>query len=489
MKSAYHLILIGALALTLALPAIALATPAGSLSLRPYMNLVDIPMPRAPLADPPQVGDQLQFWVWDLSAMPPSDKQIWATCRGVSDYGYVFIEDDQWNVAMDQNDVDDILAAWDESSPVGSVDPDAGIWDIETELYGDAPDVDGWPGVVLLYYEIGCFQGQCFDGFYRYIDQLSDPYSNLIDMLHLEATQSPPAGEYMLGVAAHEFNHMIQMTYDLNEDIWLSEALAEAAMIVTGYDTDIAWLNDFVADPTISFWDDEMTVHYGAALLLGTYLYEYGGVELLQAVTADGANGESSIETHLIGLGLADSFDIFFGDMAGAIAADYFVDDAKGPDHYEYLEIGELAWTAETEPGFDPFDLDLALPDGTLDAYLFDIEDAGSVSITFPEFEADDLQVAFFSVIDGGVAMNRFNVTSETWPALSIDLPETTVTVLVLANPTNAEVATTAEIQFYPVGGDDDAADDDTADDDDATDDDAIDDDDDDDDDGCGCRV
>ncbi|MHA1567938.1 MAG: hypothetical protein ACTSXZ_00585 [Alphaproteobacteria bacterium] len=479
-----------------ALPAFAHAVQSGTWALRPYMNLDGVPAPRITLDAPPEVGDQTQFWVWDLSNMPPSDKQIWATCRGVSDYGYVFVEDDQWNVAMDQDDVDAILEAWDESSPAGSVDPDAGIWDIETSLFGDAPDVDGWPGVVLLYYEIGCFMGQCFDGFYRYDDQIAGPTSNLMDMLHLEATQSPPAGEYMLGVTAHEFNHMIQMTYDTNEEMWLSEALAGAAMIVAGYDTDIGWLNDFVNDPTVTFWDEEMSVHYGAALLLGTYLYEYGGIDLLQNVTADGANGENSIEDQLAALDLADTFSEFFGDMAAAIAADYFVDGAKGPDHYEYLDIGELDWSDEIAPDFEPFTLDLTLPGGTLDAYRFDFTGADAVSITLPEFEADALEVGFFSVTGSGVKLDRYNVTSSNWPELAIDLPDTETAVLVLANPTHSEVETSAEIRFFPTTADDDTTDDDA--DDDAGDDDAGDDDldddfgdddgdDDDDDGGCGC--
>jgi len=489
------------LVLIVALPGLAFAVRPQAEMLRPYLHATGPLAPPAPLAAPPQVGDTHTFWVWDMSGMPPDDKQIDATCRGVSDFGYVFVEDAQWNIAMNQDDVDAIVEAWDEATPAGSIDPSEGIYDIEAELYGDPPNVDGWPGVVLLYYSMGCFMGTCFDGFFRSIDEAAGANSNLMDMLHLEAVESDPGSEYMLGVTAHEFNHMIQFMYDPNEEMWLSEALAEAAMIVTGYDTDLAWLSDFVQNPSTTFWDDGMTVHYGAALLMGTYFYEAGGVDLLNAITQDPAHGDSSVETQLADLEIADTFAYFFGDLATAIAADFFTaDKADDPYQFELLDIGELNWTDELTPGFDLQTIELAIEAGSLVAYRFDVEGPGGATVTFPEFEADDLQLGLISVSDSGVDVERRDVTSSDWPNTTFTLPEPSTVILVLANSTNASAETTAQVTFQPAAADDDAADDDVADDDatddDATDDDATDDDandddatsgDDDDDSGCGC--
>lgn len=483
----------------------ALAGPGGTTALLPYMDLTSPPTPRLTVDTAPTVGTQLTFWGWDLSDMPPTDRQFTATCRGVSDFGYVFVEDDLWNVDMDQDDVDAILQAWDESTPAGSIDPDAGIYDIETDVYGDPPDVDGWPGVVLLYYEIGCFMGQCFDGFYRYDDQSPGTHSNLMDMIHLEGKTSDPGSEYMLGVTAHEFNHMLQMQHDLNEETWLAESLAEAAMILTGYDTDIGWLNDFVANPESCFWDQDMEMHYGAALLLGTYLYEYGGVELLQGINADDANGESSIEAQLSDIGMAATFNEFFGDMTAAIAADYFVDNTKGPDHFEYelLEIGELSWTDEIAMTDEPFTLPLNIAAGTMQAYKFTMEpdEFTQVVFLFPDNSADMVEGAMVDLraAEFGVLTTRFNSQWDAWPQFNSTFHGTNGLLLVLANPTHSDIETSVDIDFELViespdddddNDDNDDIDDDDDDNDDNDDNDDFGDDDDDDDDdsgSCGC--
>ncbi|MDP8223042.1 MAG: hypothetical protein P9L99_06765 [Candidatus Lernaella stagnicola] len=470
------------IAIVLASPAAAgwSATP----YLKPYMQL-DLPVLAAPLADPYEVGEQRTFWGWDLSGMPPANIQFTATCRGASDFGYVFVADALWGDAMDQDDVDAVLEAWDETSPAGSVDPDSGIYDIEVELFGDPPDTDGVPGVVLLYYEMNCFMGTCFDGFYRYDDQTAGPYSNEMDMVHLDPTVNDPGDDYMLGVAAHEFNHMLQMVHDVNETAWLSESLAEAAMIVTGYDTDTGWLADFAADPTTGFFGDETNVHYGAALLLGTYLYEAGGATLLQAVTADSDNGVESIENHLPA-GDVDNFGEFFGDMALAAAADFFVEQldattaAQQAYQYRLLSVGELNWTEPSESGKAETSWQTTLPGGSMAALRFDFDTPmGAADVALSDTNGL-IEYGVFGAPDGeALAYTRFNNPDDA--TIECPLGAATTAVLVAANPQPAPVSLDITVTFVEAGaGDDDVTDDDTTgDDDDTTDDDIGD--------GCGC--
>jgi hypothetical protein len=473
----------------------ALAHRPGAMSLSPYFNF-DAPAATAQKDPAPQVGDERTFWGWDLSVMPPTDRQFTATCRGVSDFGYVFVEDAHWDLDMNQSDVDAVLSAWDEATPAGSIDPGAGIYDIETELFGDPPDVDGWPGAVLLYYDVGCFMGTCFDGFYRYDDQLTGTYSNQMDMLHLELTQSDPGGEYMLGVTAHEFNHMLQMLQDQTEESWLSEALAEAAMIVTGYN-DLGWLNDFTNNPDATFLgnDDEHSLNYGAALLLGAYLYEIGGTDLIQAVTADPANGATSIEDQLAAFSLGDSFYTFFGDLAAAIAADYFVDsgaqDAAGSFHFDMLAVGEIDWDRmlTDAPAKDIWEPNLV--GGSMSAARIDLENDSMILNLSVDDPSGVLEVAVATVGDA-LTVSRFNSAHADWPNLSAAVDGAETVLVILANPELDPVSVSVDIDFDQEPLDDDA-DDDV--DDDAGDDDAGDDanddigggDDDDDDDGGGC--
>lgn len=474
----------------------AFAIESGTLALRPYMQFEG---PRAipRKAAAPIVGTQIDFWVWDLTVMPPTDAQVTATCRGVSDHGYIFIEDTQWNVSMDQNDVDAILAVWDEATPANSVDPAEGVYDIETELFGEPPDVDGWPGIVLLYYDMGCFNDTCFDGFYRYDDQLATAHSNQMDMLHLAAANTDPGADYMLGVTAHEFNHMLQMVNDVDDFPWLSEALAEAAMIVTGYDTDLDWLTAFVNAPTTSFFGDEFSVHYGAALLLGTYIYEFGGVDLLQAVTADDANGADSLEEQLSTAGLG-GYSAFFGDMTAAIVGDHllsgakteFTDDGSGPFHYDLLDVAEPH--ASGTPDCDwagACEWNASLDAGSLALWPVDLPDGSPLYVGVDRAATGIIEIALIAHRGGVLEVVRVGA-SEDWTEAVVDVADLDALFVVLANPTSGDSSAAVTLSLEP-GGDDDDADDDVSDDDadDGGDDDAADDDDDDDDDdsGCGC--
>ena len=265
------------------------------------------------------VGDSEDFWVWDLSVMPPSDMQLSATCRGAGQYGYVFVEDAAWDAAeMDNTDVADILEAFEDASPAGSHDSDLGIYPIQTEVFGPVGDVDGDPKVVLLYYNLSCFGDTCFDGLFRYSDLSPGANSNETEMLHLNIHDNDPAGTYMLGVVAHEFNHMIHTPMDPDDAMWFHEAVAEAAMVVCGYGDD-AWLTSFKNQSSTSFWGEEHSVHYGAALVLGAYLYTLFGTDVADLVD-DPANGLPPIEDAYAQVAIGDLS--FFESLALAAVLD-----------------------------------------------------------------------------------------------------------------------------------------------------------------------
>ena len=56
-----------------------------------------------------EVGDQVTFWSWTLTVMPPTWILTPATCRAVGEHCYLFVEDDQWDIHMDQGDVDLVM--------------------------------------------------------------------------------------------------------------------------------------------------------------------------------------------------------------------------------------------------------------------------------------------------------------------------------------------------------------------------------------------
>jgi hypothetical protein len=258
------------------------------------------------------------FWTWDLSVMPPADVQTPATCYGESAHAYVYVSDDVWAAGkMDQTQVDAILAAFESHTPN---DPTRGSYAIDTQTFGDPPDVDGDPHIYLFYTALGVFKGQRFDGFFRDIDETNDPHSNHIEMLHMDPTGPTPSdSDYMLGIIIHEFVHLINYKYDDTEEGWLNETLAESAMALGGYETDLptaqAYVKAMYSTPLcVSGYSD-----YGATFSWGAYMLDRWGTDFLRAVLQDKAHGIASVASHLPG-GL--TFQDAFGEYAVAAMLD-----------------------------------------------------------------------------------------------------------------------------------------------------------------------
>ena len=294
----------------------------------------------------PAEGQSSLWYLWYFGGGPPHSESHQCTIRGGndSDNVWVVVDDRIWNVSIDQTDVDLIIENFDNSSPgpLGT-----GIYDIDTNAFGDVPlGYDNHPKVYLLYYEFNISS----DGFFWYFDTEEDgtyPYgSNQCEVLYLNCGPShDPSSDYMLGVVAHEFVHLIAYDKDPDESNWMDETLAEIGMALYGDTTD---LFEFVADPNVTLTlDNVMTppprVSYGARMAYGMYFWEkYGQNSATLALTANLANDDAGIDTTLAGLGVPMNFEETFGDW---IVANYLNDTTVDGDRfrYDYLPIGSIA--------------------------------------------------------------------------------------------------------------------------------------------------
>ena len=422
------------------------------------------------------VGDTDSFWTWDLTAMPPDDVEITAECRGIGDNLYVFVEQGAWAAGdMDADDVNAFIDAFDTQTPAGSYNPDWGIYDIESEIFGEpSTNIDNNPKVYLLFYNMGCFNDTCFDGMFRDIDIVSGGFSNEKEMVHLNINDQAPSGDYMLGVLAHEFNHLIHTPMDQNEEMWFSEAMAEAAMIATGYNTDTAWLKSYMDNSDESFWGDEHSVHYGAVMVLGTFIYqelENGVADLI----SDPDNGlDPVVEAFKQDFG--SDYD-FFPMLAKAMYDDAVVDlDLSGltpayevdTDPFEQvkaIEAGSIhfVWLSKFDESAQPFEFTVS-GDGLEEIDLLLAADPGGKGATFSEPTLNEA-----TCVDG---------TADGYSLILINPDPTADAQYTLSVAANEECAA-------PVDDDDDTTTDDD-DDDDSSGGGGSDDDDDDDDGGCG---
>lgn len=277
-----------------------------------------------------EVGDSRDFWSWDLSQMPPRDVRVPSTCRAKGEHVYVFVADDQWGDTVDQQAVDAVLAALESSTPTGSIDPDRGILPNETEVFGPIPDaLDGDPRLFVLLMELQDYGGSQFDGYFNPYNQYPDEqtmaeygyHSNECEMITVNAAIRPPASDMSLSIFAHELEHLIHWGADPEEVAWVDESCAEAAMVLCGYLTDIAWLEDYLARPQEPLFAEEH-VHYGACMLFGSYLYERFGAGFLTALVADPGTGADGFAAPLQQAGFAGGMEALLLDWATATAGD-----------------------------------------------------------------------------------------------------------------------------------------------------------------------
>lgn len=312
---------------SLALASAALAAPTPRCGTQHLAEAVGRPAPasleraaaqrRAP-PEPHQVGDQKEFWAWDLGVMPPGFRRVTATCRVVTDGSYVFVEDElAANGKVTDGDVAALDKALHDETPMYSVKPSHGILQIETERLGTPPDtIDGDPRVYFLILRLDEFNGMGFDGFFNAFDQLTEAeaweqyqqHSNEAEVLYLNGDRGDIAGAYMRGVLAHELTHLIGFAYDQEELGWFSESQAEGAMQLTGYYTDINHVRRYATRPE-SPLVRETYADYGAGFLFSGYLRGILGDDVLGAALRDPGHGTASVEGLLANFGEPGSFE------------------------------------------------------------------------------------------------------------------------------------------------------------------------------------
>jgi hypothetical protein len=313
----------------------------------------------SPPADP-QVGDSWLWYVWDLGGFPVANLKP-ATVRGMGDHVYVVVDDDEWNVTMDQEDVDRIVAHFDDVS-VGQFS-DQGIWDLNTSHFGTPPDFDGLERIFLFYYRFDISA----DGFFWVYDQFPDgsqPFaSNECDVVYLATDSGQPASDYMMAVGAHEFTHLIMHASDINEALWAEEGMGELAMWLFGRPDTISSFNSNPDNALQDFggaWAD-----YIQTYLWTLYCYEqFGGQPFIWALSQEPGNGM---------VGYQNVLDVFAGGVTTAGVFDdwsvaNFIDDPA-------VDVGQYGYVGDDLPPFTAWRTHTSFPiqsSGTVQAYATD---------------------------------------------------------------------------------------------------------------------
>ncbi|MBM3462667.1 MAG: hypothetical protein FJX76_11250 [Armatimonadetes bacterium] len=306
-----------------------------------------VPGPRAVEEPPPAEGATRTFWTWDFSVMPPGAKAVTATLRSLGDHAQIWVDDAAWGRTVQAADVEVLANRFNRASNAGSVNPSQGIHQIDTAYFGDLPHgIDPDPRVTILLSEMASFQGTTLDGYFNAFDQLPEveawekyqQHSNERNIIYLNTAGSPVSGDYMQGVLAHEYAHLLTWGRDPEESSpWLTEMLGETAMAVNGFHTDFGHVARHQRRPS-SPLESDTYVDYGAAYLFGTYLLERYGKPFIADLARDPASGRDAVEATLARTGTGHTFTSVLEDWVVANYADSRNVVAPGR-HYASLDI------------------------------------------------------------------------------------------------------------------------------------------------------
>lgn len=241
-----------------------------------------------------RLGERKEFWVWDLRVMPPAFRRTEATVRAVGPRSYIFVENELWEKTIQPGFVDRLHRQLEWKAPTGAIDPDLGIVPLEEKVFAPLPKkMRDDERLIVLFAELGKYKDHEFDGFFNVFDQMTEErawrefeqHSNQANIIYINGMRGTE--EYTTGVIAHELQHLLahhaaSPTGEFAQDSWLSETLAEGAMLLSGLFTDQGHVNRFAKEtgkfPLVS----KSYVQYGPQLLFSSFL--------IDAVKGDGSS-------------------------------------------------------------------------------------------------------------------------------------------------------------------------------------------------------
>lgn len=238
-----------------------------------------------------------------------------ATCRGEGERTLLFVDDTLWDDSVTQQHVNGFLYRFELDGEDESAHPDLGVLSANEAVFGTL-DTSAFSGDKLAIFVIDTRGGG--DGYL--CSWCSEPE------LHLDGPNVAPLdGDEALSIAAHESFHAIHRAHDPNEELWLDETIAEAAMTVNGFFTDGPALSSYTGNPNVDWGPagaDVTNFHYGAGLAFGTFLWERGGAALMRAVTSEPRNGFAGLDAALAATGHAESGWDLFLELGAALHFD-----------------------------------------------------------------------------------------------------------------------------------------------------------------------
>ena len=236
------------------------------------------------------IGDTCSWLSVDFKASVSSYvfDQVPSTCRAVGENCYVFVEDDIWGTNVTQAAVDSIQLAFDSRTPANS---SKGIYETNTEVFGDVPDIDSDDKIIILILDIVDDYGvdgqtSYYAGYFYQLNEypkLQYANSNEAEIYFMDGVQANLLDEDglqdALSTCAHEFQHMIHWNYITKDLTFINESWSLGAEIINGYSAYAPTLYANYYDYNTFDWNDNVK-DYSRGSIFALYLYEQFGKDV-----------------------------------------------------------------------------------------------------------------------------------------------------------------------------------------------------------------
>jgi len=273
-----------------------------------------------------KLGDQESFWTTNVDTV--TNFQVTATLKYITPHVFFWIEN---GANYNDGDLKKLADTFENS-----------IYPTDREFFGSewTPGIDDDPHIYILYVR---GTGASNAGYFSSPDEynpLIREYSNGHEMFFFNADNMDLGSEETYSVLAHEFQHMIHFSTDLNESTWMNEGFSMVAELLNDYP---AYFDQYyVASPDLNLTDwlpnpGANGPHYGESFLYLSYFLNRFGEDATKAVVKNPENGLTSIDDTLQTLNITDpqtgkiitADDVFMDWAATLLLKDKSVGDGR----------------------------------------------------------------------------------------------------------------------------------------------------------------
>lgn len=288
----------------------------GRQHLREFLEWDDSGRPGIRLYSVYNVGDKRSFRARNVRTNTFYSTDF--TLRAKGERSYIWVEDDEFGPGkVTMEIVEKILESLEERTFAQSINPQAGIVEINVETFGQPPDVDGSGMLHVLLLDVR--DNWDPDGNTGYVAGFFDPVnlnpnnsnSNGKDIIYIDTMPHiyregvDPVARRAKSTLAHEHQHLIHARYG-NLNTFQNEGQSEWSEILTGFDG--RGIN-YVFSPSqlnqqIYTWrrdTPDVLIDYQRASLFHSYLAERFGAQRTGAITRASLTGNNAYSTLFLG--------------------------------------------------------------------------------------------------------------------------------------------------------------------------------------------